>query len=122
MTMTVAALRKHVRGMGLKPSDPLKADLQRCLWDHLVEIREGRADPVEAIVLSPNCVLFRGIPVADMEPDTMRGIMKDLDVPVSRKSAKEARHDLVEALVLRRAEALETRPTKQRWRDGLSTK
>ena len=119
MTMTVAALRKHVRGMGLKPSGRLKADLQRCLRDHLVEISEGRADPVEAIALSPNCVLFRGIPVADMEPDTMRGIMKELDVPVSRKSAKEARHDLVEALVLRRAEALETRPTKQRWRGRL---
>ena len=119
MTMTVAALRKHVRGMGLKPSGRLKADLQRCLWDHLVEISEGRADPVEAIALSPNCMLFRGIPVADMEPDTMRGIMKELDVPVSRKSAKEARHDLVEALVLRRAEALETRPTKQRWRGRL---
>ena len=119
MTMTVAALRKHVRGMGLKPSGRLKADLQRCLRDHLVEISEGRADPVEAIALSPNCMLFRGIPVADMEPDTMRGIMKELDVPVSRKSAKEARHDLVEALVLRRAEALETRPTKQRWRGRL---
>ena len=119
MTMTVAALRKHVRGMGLKPSGRLKADLQRCLWDHLAEISEGRADPVEAIALSPNCMLFRGIPVADMEPDTMRGIMKELDVPVSRKSAKEARHDLVEALVLRRAEALETRPTKQRWRGRL---
>ena len=132
MTMTVVALRKHVRGMGLKPSGHLKADLQRCLWDHLleakqakpadapsVEIREGRADPVKAIALSPNCVLFRGIPVADMEPDTMRGMMKELDVPVSRKHMKEARHDLVEALVLRRAEALETRPTKQRWRGRL---
>ena len=132
MTMTVAALRKHVRGMGLKPSGHLKADLQRCLWDNLleaqqakpadapsVEIREGRADPVKAIALSPNCVLFRGIPVAHMEPDTMRGVMKDLDVPVSRKHMKEARHDLVEALVLRRAEALETRPTKQRWRGRL---
>ena len=119
MTMTVASLRKHVRGMGLKPSGHLKADLQRCLRDHLVEIGEGRADPVEAIALSPNCVLFRGIPVAGMEPDTMRDMMKDLDVPVSRKSLKEARHDLVEALVLRRAEALETRPTKQRWRGRL---
>ena len=132
MTMTVAILRKHVRNMGLKPSGHLKADLQRCLYDHLleaqqakpadapfVEIRGGRAEPVETIALSPNCVLFRGIPVADMEPDTMHDIMKDLDVPVSRKSIKEVTHDLVEALVLRRAEALETRPTKQRWRGRL---
>ena len=94
MTMTVAALRKHVRDMGLKPSGHLKADLQRCLCDHLleaqqakpadapfIEIREGRAESVETIALSPNRVLFRGIPVADMEPDTMRAIMKDLDVP-----------------------------------------
>ena len=132
MTMTVAILRKHVRNMRLKPSGHLKADLQRCLYDHLleaqqakpadapfVEIREERAEPVETIALSPNCVLFRGIPVAHMEPDTMHDIMKDLDVPVSRKSIKEVTHDLVEALVLRRAEALETRPTKQRWRGRL---
>ena len=50
----------------------------------------------------------------------MRDIMKDLDVPVSRKSTKEVTHDVVEALVLRRAEALETRPTKQQWCSALS--
>ncbi|CAN0396265.1 unnamed protein product, partial [Ascophyllum nodosum] len=42
MTMTVVALRKHVRGMGLKPSGHLKADLQRCLWDHLLEAKQAK--------------------------------------------------------------------------------
>ena len=42
MSMTVAALRKHVHDMGLKPSGHLKADLHRCLCDHLLEAQQAK--------------------------------------------------------------------------------
>lgn len=51
-----------------------------------------------------------------MSPERMREALHDLDMPSLRKEDDEVVHDLVDALVQRKAEAADTNPRKQAWR------
>ena len=184
MDMKVVSLRTHLRDMGLKPRGRLKADLQRCLCEHLLVGQHGEerlkekpsrgeasqpgekggtsADDVVGATagsvskvngrrwavaggvqqgapfqppavrkdmrwtkqtdtsghpgLSTDCILFHGTPVSKMEPETMLEILEDLGVTSSQKGDEDIAQNLVELLVLRRAEAAEAIKSRQRWR------
>ena len=73
--------------------------------------------PVPAApVLPPGKVLFHNKAVSAMSQEERREALQELDMASLRKDDDEITHDLVEALVLRKAEAADTNPRKQAWR------
>lgn len=70
-------------------------------------------------VLPPGKVRFHNRAVSAMSHDEMKEALQDLDVASLRKDDEELTHDLIDALVLRKAEAAERNPKKQAWRGRL---
>lgn len=77
--------------------------------------RSERADTFADDELSPDRVWFHGKPVSKMTPEDRRKFLHDLDMASLRKDDDEVTHDLVDALVQRKAEAAEMNPRKQAW-------
>ncbi len=72
--------------------------------------------PIPAPVLPPSKVLFHNKAVSTMTQEERREALQELDVASLRKDDQEVTHDLVDALVLRKAEAADMNPRKQAWR------
>ncbi|CAM9804158.1 unnamed protein product [Scytosiphon promiscuus] len=83
--------------------------------------RKQRSDRAEkstspAPAFSPDRVRFHREAVSAMSPEKMREALHELDMPSLRKEDDEVIHDLVDALVQRKAEAADRNPRKQAWR------
>lgn len=78
--------------------------------------RADQKDKSPVPVLPPDRVRFHNVAVSAMTPDEMREAMHELDVASLRKDEDEIIHDLVDALVLRKAEAADMQSRKQAWR------
>lgn len=78
--------------------------------------RADQTDKSPVPVLPPGRVKFHNVAVSAMTPDEMREAMHELDVASLRKDDDEIIHDLVDALVLRKAEAADMQSRKQAWR------
>ncbi|CAN0098732.1 unnamed protein product, partial [Ectocarpus sp. 12 AP-2014] len=164
--MKVATLKLHVERMGLKATGHLKADLQRCLRDALLDghsgggghaprktggrvrggdeayekprrgrggrpagrdppaapsapppqrKRAGQVDPSPAPAFPPDQVWFHQTRVSAMNLEEMREKLHELDMPSLRLKDDEVTHDLIDALVQRKAEAADSNPRKQAW-------
>lgn len=72
--------------------------------------------PLPVPVLPPSKVLFHNKAVSAMTQEERREALQELDMASLRKDDDEVTHDLVDALVLRKAEAADTNPRKQAWR------
>ncbi|CAN0131491.1 unnamed protein product, partial [Ectocarpus sp. 8 AP-2014] len=164
--MKVATLKLHVERMGLKATGHLKADLQRCLRDAILDghsgggghaprktggrvrggdeadekprrgrggrpagrdppaapsasplrrKRAGQVDPSPAPAFHPDQVRFHQTRVSAMNLEEMREKLHELDMPSLRLKDDEVTHDLIDALVQRKAEAADSNPRKQAW-------
>lgn len=83
--------------------------------------RRKRADQKEVDkspvpVLPPDRVRFHNIAVSTMSPEERREALQELDMASLRKDDDEIIHDLIDALVLRKAEAADMQSRKQAWR------
>lgn len=174
----VATLKLHVERMGLKATGHLKANLQRCLRDAILDghsgggghaprktggrvrrpvgtdkdgsesggdeadekprrgrggrsaerdppaapsasplgrKRTGQGDPSPAPAFPPDQVWFHQTRVSAMNLEEMREKLHELDMPSLRLNDDEVTHDLIDALVQRKAEAADSNPRKQAW-------
>lgn len=84
-------------------------------------VRRGRrahtkqAEPSPGFGCSPDRIRFHGKAVSAMKPDERRKSLHDLDMPSKRMDDEETTHDLVDALIQRKAEAAEMNSRKQAW-------
>lgn len=83
---------------------------------HKKRAHQAETSPSPAPAFSPDRVRFHREAVSAMSPERMREALHDLDMPSLRKEDDEVMHDLVDALVQRKAEAADTNPRKQAWR------
>lgn len=77
--------------------------------------RAGQVDPSPAAAFSPDKVWFHQTRVSAMNPEEMREKLHELDMPSLRLTDDEVTHDLIDALVQRKAEATDSNPRKQAW-------
>lgn len=78
--------------------------------------RPDQTDKSPVPALPPDRVFFHNRAVSAMTHEERREALHELDMPSLRKGDDEITHDLVDALVQRKAEAADTRATKQAWR------
>lgn len=78
--------------------------------------RGERVDDSPAVEPYLDRVRFHGQLVSEMDPEDRRQSLLALEMPSHRMDDDEVTHVLREGLVLRKAEAAEKDPTKQKWR------